>query len=190
MYVAPSAAVLCEQKKPSMLIRPDYISSRATRLQLTDFCISIFQGPSRFRRSSSMNDSAKIEIFTDGECPLCKWMRARVEPFDTRNRLRWLNFRDPEVLEMAAPRAYEELNSEMHAHMPDGRWLKGYPAWLEVLRFCRNGAGLRLSCRCRASHRSVAFSTGGWRIDGLHCLGFRHLARPMECVHSQHPHQR
>jgi len=81
-----------------------------------------------------MNDSAKIEIFTDGECPLCKWMRARVEPFDTRNRLGWLNFRDPEVLEMAAPRTFEELNSEMHAHMPDGRWLKGYPAWLEVLR--------------------------------------------------------
>lgn len=81
-----------------------------------------------------MTGAAHIEVYTDGECPLCKWMRARVEPFDREHRIEWLNFRDPEILNRAAPYSFEELNEEMHARTLDGRWSAGYHAWLEVLR--------------------------------------------------------
>ncbi|MBV9957117.1 MAG: DUF393 domain-containing protein [Acidobacteria bacterium] len=76
----------------------------------------------------------RLEVYTDGECPLCQWMRAKVEPFDRRHRLEWLNFRDPEVLERAAPRTFAEMNEEMHVRDAEGRWSGGYAAWVEVLR--------------------------------------------------------
>lgn len=81
----------------------------------------------------SAND-ARLEVYTDGECPLCKWMRAKVEPFDRHRRLEWLNFRDPEVLERAAPHTFAEMNEEMHVRDATGRWYGGYAAWAEVLR--------------------------------------------------------
>jgi predicted DCC family thiol-disulfide oxidoreductase YuxK len=81
----------------------------------------------------SKTDS-RIEVYTDGECPLCKWMRARVEPFDRDHRLEWLDFRDPEILERAAPRTFAEMNEEMHVRDAKGRWTGGYAAWAEVLR--------------------------------------------------------
>lgn len=81
----------------------------------------------------SKNDS-RIEVYTDGECPLCKWMRAKVEPFDRDHRIEWLNFRDPEILERAAPRTLAEMNEEMHVRDAVGRWTSGFGAWAEVLR--------------------------------------------------------
>jgi predicted DCC family thiol-disulfide oxidoreductase YuxK len=80
-----------------------------------------------------MTDELKIQVLTDGSCPLCLWMRARVERFDTRQTLQWLNFRDPEVLQSVTPLTFEELNAEMHARKPDGIWQKGFAAWLLVL---------------------------------------------------------
>ena len=41
-----------------------------------------------------MNQSARIEVYTDGECPLCQWMRSKVEPFDREHRIDWMNYRD------------------------------------------------------------------------------------------------
>jgi predicted DCC family thiol-disulfide oxidoreductase YuxK len=61
-------------------------------------------------------------------------MRARVEPFDRHHRIKWLDYRDPEVLRRAAPYTFQELNEEMHARTPDGRWSGGYWAWVELLR--------------------------------------------------------
>jgi predicted DCC family thiol-disulfide oxidoreductase YuxK len=80
------------------------------------------------------NQAARIEVYTDGECPLCQWMRAKVEPFDREHRILWMNYRDPEVLSRAEPYTFQELNEEMHARTPDGRWSAGYQAWVEVIR--------------------------------------------------------
>ena len=71
--------------------------------------------------SAYMNNRTRIEVYTDGECPLCQWMRAKVEPFDRQHRIDWMNYRDPEVLSRAAPHTFQELNEEMHARTPDGR---------------------------------------------------------------------
>jgi predicted DCC family thiol-disulfide oxidoreductase YuxK len=81
-----------------------------------------------------MNNSRQLDVLIDGECPLCKWMRARVEPFDTDKRLNWRNFRDPDVPGFATPYTFDEMNEEMHVRLPEGRWVKGYQAWIEVLR--------------------------------------------------------
>jgi predicted DCC family thiol-disulfide oxidoreductase YuxK len=76
----------------------------------------------------------KIEVYTDGQCNLCRWMRARVEPLDRNRRIEWLDYNDPEVLQRAAPRTREEMANEMHTHTVNGGWSKGYFAWIEVIR--------------------------------------------------------
>ena len=81
-----------------------------------------------------MSATDKIEIYTDGNCSLCRWMRAHVEPLDRDHRIQWLDYNDPDVLRRAAPHTPEEMADAMHARTTDGRWTKGYFAWIEVIR--------------------------------------------------------
>jgi predicted DCC family thiol-disulfide oxidoreductase YuxK len=81
-----------------------------------------------------MSETAQLEVYTDGQCPLCRWMRAKVEPRDRLKRIEWLDYRDPEVRDRA-PYTFEQLDAEMHARTKrDGRWSAGYGAWLDVMR--------------------------------------------------------
>lgn len=76
----------------------------------------------------------RLEVYTDGRCPLCQWSRARVEPLDTEHRIEWFDFNDSAAQRRAAPHTYDELNAEMHVRREDGTWSKGFEAWLDVLR--------------------------------------------------------
>jgi len=76
----------------------------------------------------------KIEVYTDGNCNLCRWVRARVEPLDRDDRIEWLDYNHPEILRRAAPHTRDEMAAEMHARGPNGTWTKGYFAWIEVIR--------------------------------------------------------
>lgn len=81
-----------------------------------------------------MSKAARIEVYTDGQCPLCQWMRARVEPLDRDRLIEWIDYHDPEAQRRAAPHTLQELAEEMHVRCPDGNWFKGFWAWLAVLR--------------------------------------------------------
>ena len=80
-----------------------------------------------------MNATAKLEVYTDGKCPLCQWSRRQIEPLDVNRRLEWLDYHDPDALRRAAPHARKQLADEMHVHLPDGTWARGYGAWVEVI---------------------------------------------------------
>ena len=73
------------------------------------------------------------DIFMDGSCSFCQWSRTKVEPYDSSARLRFLDYNDPGVAAQA-PFSRGELDREMHVRMPDGQWLKGFEAWLALLR--------------------------------------------------------
>jgi predicted DCC family thiol-disulfide oxidoreductase YuxK len=81
-----------------------------------------------------MRQSSTIEVYTDGHCNLCRWMRARVERLDRQRRIEWLDYNDPQILQRAAPRTREEMANGMHTRTPAGSWSKGYFAWIEVIR--------------------------------------------------------
>ncbi|HSP61916.1 MAG TPA: DCC1-like thiol-disulfide oxidoreductase family protein [Pyrinomonadaceae bacterium] len=49
-----------------------------------------------------MSQNSKIEVYTDGQCNLCRWMCARVESLDREGRIEWLDYNDPEILQRAA----------------------------------------------------------------------------------------
>ncbi len=75
-----------------------------------------------------------LEVYTDGNCNLCRWMRARVEPLDRDHRIEWLDYNDSEVLKRAASYTREQMAEEMHVRTSGGRWSKGYFAWIAVIR--------------------------------------------------------
>ncbi|MCA1592739.1 MAG: DUF393 domain-containing protein [Acidobacteria bacterium] len=81
-----------------------------------------------------MQRSSRIEVYTDGQCPLCRWSRARVEPFDRDRLIEWYDFNDPEAIRRAAPHTFAEMTEEMHVRRVDGTWSKGFSGWLDVLR--------------------------------------------------------
>ncbi|HVF57040.1 MAG TPA: DUF393 domain-containing protein [Pyrinomonadaceae bacterium] len=81
-----------------------------------------------------MEQASRIEVYMDGQCPLCRWSRARVEPFDRDARIEWLDLNEPEALRRAAPHTWAEMTEEMYVRRADGSWTKGYFGWLEVLK--------------------------------------------------------
>ena len=80
-----------------------------------------------------MPQNTKFDIFMDGSCSFCRWAQAKIEPYDSGSRLRFLDYNDPAV-GAQAPFPRGELDSEMHVRTPDGTWLKGFAAWLVLLR--------------------------------------------------------
>jgi predicted DCC family thiol-disulfide oxidoreductase YuxK len=77
--------------------------------------------------------SGQCEVFNDGSCPFCQWVRARVEPYDTAHRITFVDYNDPAVA-ARAPFSTEELENEMHVRTPEGAWVAGFGAWVMLLR--------------------------------------------------------
>ena len=95
--------------------------------------VTLFYRPAPRALVRTMN-SSKLEVYTDGHCNLCRWMRARVEPLDRDQRIEWLDYNDPDILKRAAPNTREAMAEEMHARRANGQWFRGYFAWIEVIR--------------------------------------------------------
>ena len=80
-----------------------------------------------------MPQATTYDIFMDGSCSFCRWSQGMIEPYDSGSRVRFLDYNDPAVAAQAPfPRA--ELYNEMHVRTPDGAWLKGFAAWLALLK--------------------------------------------------------
>ena len=79
-----------------------------------------------------------VEIFTDGSCPFCLWVRARVEPYDALGQLKFLDYNNPAIA-AATPFAHQELAREMHVRTrtspeDSGSWSVGFFGWLAILK--------------------------------------------------------
>jgi predicted DCC family thiol-disulfide oxidoreductase YuxK len=80
-----------------------------------------------------MPQTNTYDIFMDGTCSFCRWSQAKIEPYDSAKRLRFLDYNDPTIAAQA-PFPRTELDEEMHVRTPEGVWLKGFEAWLALLR--------------------------------------------------------
>jgi predicted DCC family thiol-disulfide oxidoreductase YuxK len=80
-----------------------------------------------------MSQNSTYDIFMDGSCSFCRWTQEKVQPYDAASRLRFLDYNDPTVAAQA-PFPRNELDDEMHVRTPEGTWLKGFYAWLALLR--------------------------------------------------------
>ena len=75
-----------------------------------------------------------IVVYIDGECPMCVAGANRLQRFDRRRRVRFVNAHDPQWAGRVGERfTQSEVRGEMRAEMPDGTWRTGYFAWAAIL---------------------------------------------------------
>jgi predicted DCC family thiol-disulfide oxidoreductase YuxK len=80
-----------------------------------------------------MDSEPKVEVYLDGSCPFCQWVRVHIEPWDSNSHLRFVDYNNPQIA-ASTPFSMEELAREMHLRMPDGTWSSGFEAWVRILR--------------------------------------------------------
>lgn len=88
--------------------------------------------------SSNVAPRWDVEVFYDGDCPLCLREIAWLRRWDRRGRIR---FTDIAAAGFVAPRGitWDKLMAEIHGRLPDGTWIRG----VEVFRrlYTAIGAG-------------------------------------------------
>ena len=71
-----------------------------------------------------------VEVFYDGDCPLCRREIELLRWFDRRRRIRFTNIAASDFDADSVGIEFDDLMSEIHARLPDGRWIHG----VEVFR--------------------------------------------------------
>jgi predicted DCC family thiol-disulfide oxidoreductase YuxK len=78
-----------------------------------------------------MTQQPKLEVWYDGDCPICRRSRSWSERRDDEARLDFRDFRSTADDELPAPR--EVHRSTMMVRTPSGRLLQGFAAWRRIL---------------------------------------------------------
>jgi predicted DCC family thiol-disulfide oxidoreductase YuxK len=71
-----------------------------------------------------------IEVFYDGDCPLCMREIAMLRRRDRRGRIRFTDIADAAFDAHAYGKTHDDLMAQMHGRLPDGTWVQG----VEVFR--------------------------------------------------------
>jgi predicted DCC family thiol-disulfide oxidoreductase YuxK len=71
-----------------------------------------------------------IEIFFDGNCPLCRREIHLLRRWDRRGKLRMTDISTPDFQAVDVGKTQDALMAEIHGRLPDGTWLTG----VEVFR--------------------------------------------------------
>ena len=91
------------------------------------------QSPSEFTSSPK-----EIEVFFDGDCPLCLREINMLRRMDKRNKIEFTNIADACFEPDQLGKTYQELMDEIHGRLPDGELITG----VEVFRRLYSAVGL------------------------------------------------
>jgi predicted DCC family thiol-disulfide oxidoreductase YuxK len=80
----------------------------------------------------------RVEVFYDGECPLCRREIDLLRRFDRRKRIRFTDIAAGEFRPEDYGKTMDQLMAEIHGRLPDGRWVIG----VEVFRQLYAALGL------------------------------------------------
>lgn len=72
----------------------------------------------------------QVEVFYDGDCPLCKKEIDLLQRWDKFNRIRFTNIAAPDFNAEELGFSFAELMAEIHGRLPNGEFIKG----VEVFR--------------------------------------------------------
>src|SRR5687768_3837171 len=92
----------------------------------------------RPQRRRVVTDLWRMEVFFDGECPLCRREIAMLRGLDRHGRIRFTDIASEPIDAVALGRTFEELMARIHARTRDGEWITG----VEVLRQLYEAVGL------------------------------------------------
>jgi len=80
----------------------------------------------------------EVEVFFDGECPLCVREIEMLRRLDRRARIRFTDIAAPGFDAASEGTTFETLMAEIHGRLPDGTWITG----VEVFRRLYTAVGL------------------------------------------------
>jgi predicted DCC family thiol-disulfide oxidoreductase YuxK len=93
---------------------------------------------------SQVNDgrtelSPRVEVFYDGQCPLCRREMGMLRRLDRRQIIQFTDIADPAFDAACLGKTHGDLMGEIHGRLPDGTWIKG----VEVFRQLYGAVGFR-----------------------------------------------
>ena len=80
--------------------------------------------------SGSCNDKWHVEVFYDGDCPLCVREIKMLHWMDRKNRIRFTDIADPSFRPADYGKTMQEFMDEIQGRLHDGTWIIG----VEVFR--------------------------------------------------------
>lgn len=83
-------------------------------------------------------DGWRVQVFYDGDCPLCAKEIALLRRLDRRQRVWFTDIAGPEFDAEAWGSTQRALMDRIHGRLPDGRWIEG----MEVFRQLYAAVGL------------------------------------------------
>ena len=84
-----------------------------------------------------MQPTHTIEMFYDGDCPLCLRETRMLARLDSNGRILFTNIASPGFDVSSLGKTQDELMAEMHGRLPDGTWVTG----VEVFRRLYSAVG-------------------------------------------------
>lgn len=79
-----------------------------------------------------MNQHYELEVFYDEDCPLCKREVQLIRYMDRLNKILFTNIADPEFDAQKYGKTFDELMDEIHARLPDSRWVRGVEVFRKI----------------------------------------------------------
>lgn len=82
-----------------------------------------------------MNDpSFAVEVFYDGDCPLCAREIAMLRRLDGGRAIRFTDIAEPGFDATRHGRSHADLMERIHGRLPDGRWIEGVEVFRQLYR--------------------------------------------------------
>ena len=81
-------------------------------------------------QAETLDPNWDVEVFYDGECPLCRREIAMLRRWDRRSRIRFTDLTDPAFDPATVGRTRDQLMAEIHGRLPNGQLIVG----VEVFR--------------------------------------------------------
>lgn len=88
--------------------------------------------------SESTKTPWRVEVFYDGDCPLCLREIRLLQWMDRKNRIRFTDIAAPDFRPENFGKTMNELMDEIQGRLPDGSWIIG----VEVFRRLYSAVGL------------------------------------------------
>ena len=87
---------------------------------------------------SAQIDNFQVQVFFDGACPLCTREVAFLRRRDRHRRIQFTDIAAVDFDSLSYGKTMDALMAEIHARLPDGRWITG----VEVFRRLYSAIGL------------------------------------------------
>lgn len=90
----------------------------------------MISNPPTNKCAAKSRDFGSIEVFYDGDCPICRREIAFLKNRDRKQQIQFTDLQQCERLGSANFPTYRQLMGKIHARQPDGTWITG----VEVFR--------------------------------------------------------